>query len=65
MSRMDHHEQDDEQVPVYEAPLPAPVAAEAAPPVVKPRDTAAPVSYEAPVIAEACRFLFINPSWDG
>ena len=45
--------------PVHEAPLPAPVAAEAAPPVAEPRDTAAPaapaasVAYDAPVIAEA------------
>ena len=39
--------------PVHEAPIPAPVVAEAAPPVAEPRDTAAPVAYEAPVIAEA------------
>ena len=38
--------------PVHEAPIPAPVVAEAAPPAAEPRDTA-PVVYEAPVIAEA------------
>ena len=38
--------------PVDEAPIPAPVAVEAAPPVTEPHDMA-PVAYEAPVIAEA------------
>ena len=45
-----------EATPVHEAPIPAPVVAEAAPPVAEPRETAAPVAPvadEAPVIAEA------------